>query len=223
MAADRRLTRRTFLSALLAGAAAVAAGCRNGGNFSLFGYTTEPPFDPNIQSVYIPTFKLMPVVTTPLRNLDVEMTDAVVKELTARKTPIKVVSDPCRADTELIGTIVGVSKGVFNRNLQALPLESELYLTVEVVWRDLRTGEILSNPKPPKRATAEPAPFDPSLQPPPPPDPNGTIPKPIPVRILATGRFLTQNGESMAVGEDAAVRKAARYIVNMMEAPWDAK
>lgn len=223
MGADHRLTRRLFLSALLAGTAAVATGCRNGGNFTLFGYTTEPQFDPNIRSVYIPIFKLAPVVTTPLRNLDVEMTDALVKELTARKCPIKVVSDPARADTELIGTIVQVRKAVFNLNRQALPLESELYIIVEVVWRDLRTGEILSNPKPPKRATPEPTAFDPSLQPPAPPDPNGALTKPIPVRISASGRFLTQNGESTATAEDAAVRKAAQFIVNMMEAPWDVK
>lgn len=223
MAADRRLNRRLFLSALLAGTAAVAAGCRNGGNFTLFGYTTQPQFDPNIRSVYIPTFKLAPVVTTPLRNIDVEMTDALVKELNARKCPIKVVSDPARADTELIGTIVGVRKAVFNRNRQALPLESELYITLEVVWRDLRTGEILSNPKPPKRATPDPTAFDPSLQPPAPPDPNGAFPKPVPVVITASGRFLTQNGESTATAEDAAVQKAARFIVNMMESPWDVK
>jgi hypothetical protein len=43
------------------------------------------------------------------------------------------------------------------------------------------------------------------------------------VRITAAGRFLTQNGESVSTAEDAAVRRAARYIVNMMEAPWDLK
>lgn len=222
MAADRRLSRRLFLATLLAVTAA-GVGCKNGGNFRVLGYTTEPPFDPNIQSVYIPAFQLKPVVTTPLRNLDVELTDAVVKELTGRKTPMKVISDPARADTELIGTIVQVSKPVFNRNIQALPLESELTIVVELVWRDLRTGEILTNPKAAKRANAEPGAFDPSLQPPAPPDPNGVIPKPIPVRITASGRFITQNGESVSTAEDAVVRKAARFIVNMMEAPWDAK
>lgn len=217
------VNRRRFLMSLFAGGALVAVGCRNGGNFSLFGYTTEPPFDPNIRSVYIPTFKLAPIVTTPLRNIDVEMTDALVKELTGRKTPIKVISDPARADTELIGTIVQISKPVLNRTVQALPLESELTVVVEVVWRDLRTGEILSNPKAARRATAEPQAFDPSLQPPAPADPNATFPTPLPVRIAASGRILTQNGESVATAEDAAVRKVARFIVNMMEAPWDAK
>ncbi len=222
MGDSRRLSRRLFLSALLAGTAA-GLGCRNGGNFSLFGYTTEPPFDPNIRSVYIPTFKLAPVVTTPLRNIDVELTDAVVKELTARKTPIKVISDPARADTELIGTIMLVNKSVPTRNLLALPLESELTIHVDLVWRDLRTGELLSNGKRPKRATPEPTAFDPSLQPPAPEDPNNLNKNPTPVRVTATGRVLTQSGETLATAEDAAVRKAARFIVNMMEAPWDLK
>ncbi len=222
MGSDRRLTRRLFLSTLLAGTAA-GLGCRNGGNFSLLGYTTEPPFDPNIRSVYVPTFKLAPVVTTPLRNIDVELTDAVVKELTGRKTPMKVVSDPARADTELIGTIMLVMKGVQSRTLQALPLESELTIHVDVVWRDLRTGEILSNPKKPKRATPDPVAFDPSLQPPAPEDPNNLSKLPVPVRVVASGRFLTQSGETVATAEDTAVRKAARFIVNMMESPWDLK
>lgn len=215
--------RRTFLAGLLTGTVALCTGCRNGGNFSLLGYTTEPPFDPNIRSVYIPTFKLMPVVATPLRNLDVEMTDAVVKELNARKCPIKVVSDPTRADTELIGTIVDVVKPVYSRTSQALPLESELIVVIEVVWRDLRTGEILTNPKGARRAAAEPQAFDPTLQPLAPTNPNAPFDQPVPVRITAAGRFLTQSGESVATGEDIAVQKAARYIVNMMEAPWNLK
>lgn len=219
MAANRHLTRRHFLAGLLAGTVA-AVGCRNGGNFSLLGYTTEPPFDPNIRSVSIPVFKLSPVVTTPLRNIDVELTDAVVKELTGRKTPIKVISDSRKADTELIGTITRVSKPILNFNGQALPLQSEVVLVVEVVWRDLRTGEILSNPKRPKPASPDPAAFDPSLQPPPPELPAQTA---IPVTITASGRFLIQNGESVSTAADAACQRAARYIVNMMEAPWDLK
>jgi hypothetical protein len=211
-----------FLASLLAGTAA-AVGCRNGGNFRLLGYTTEPPFDPDIRSVYVPTFKLSPIVGTPLRNIDVELTDAVVKELTARKSPMKVVSDPNRADTELIGTIRQVQKLVLNRTSQALPLETEVTLTVEVVWRDLRTGEILTNPKPPKRAAPESPVFDPSLQSPAPADPNGNFPQAVPVVIVAAGRALTPNGESISTGADAAVARAARFIVNMMEAPWDLK
>jgi hypothetical protein len=213
------MTRR-LLVALLAGAAAASVGCRTGGNVGLFGYTTEPPFDPDIRSVYVPVFKLAPVVTTPWRSLDVDLTEAVVEELNARKSPIKVISDPARADTELIGTIMLVQKNVTNRNQQNLPLESELALHIDVVWRDLRTGEILTNPKPPKPRPAPTGAFDPSIEPPPPPAPD---PAPKPVRVVATGRFLTQNGETGVTGSDMAVRQAARFIVNMMEKPWDLK
>ena len=212
------LTRRGFLTTLLGSAAVAAVGCRNGGNVCLLGYTTEPPFDPNVRSVYIPTFKLAPVVTNPLRTLDVDLTDAVVKELNSRRTPIKVISDPDRADTVLIGTVMQVTKNVLNRNQQNLPLESELVLGIDVVWRDQRTGELLTNPKPPKPRPTPTGAFDPSVEetPPPVPDPN-----PVPLRITVTGRFLTQNGESTATGADMAVRNAARSIVNMMEKPWD--
>ncbi len=210
------MNRRMWLGLIVSQVAGLTIGCRQGGNLSLFGYTTEPPFDPNIRSVYIPTFKLAPVVTSPLRSLDVDLTDAVVKELTSRKSPIKVVSDPARADTILIGTIADVRKTVLSLNQQALSMESELILGVDVVWRDQRTGEVLSNPKITKPSPGV-APFDPQAEASP------VIPndaEPVPVRVTVTGRWLAQNGETTVIGADAATRKAARLIVNMMETPW---
>jgi len=210
------MTRRRFAAAMLGGTAALLAGCERGGHIRFLGYTSAPPFDPNIRSVYLPVFKLAPVVTTPLRGLDVELTEAIVQELNSRKSPIKVISDSARADTILIGTIASVTKSNLSLNQQALPLESELSLTVDVVWRDQRSGEVLSNPrgkKPPSGAGA----FDPSAVATP------EVPKdeaPTPVRLTATGRFIIQNGESTATGADMAVKKMARLIVNMMEAPW---
>ncbi len=216
--------RRGFLAGLFASGCGLAVGCANGGNFTLFGYSTVPPFDPNIRSVYIPVFKLMPVVGSPYRSLDKDLTQAVVEELTARKCPIKVVSDSNRADTELIGTITLVYKNVPTRNLQALPQETELIISCEVVWRDLRTGNILTNDKVKKRAEPEPPAFDPSLQPPPPPDPNPKpADKPRALQITAKGRVLPQSGESIATAMDAACKQAARFIVDKMEAPWDLK
>ncbi|MEO2090969.1 MAG: hypothetical protein ABGY75_15940 [Gemmataceae bacterium] len=113
-----------------------------------------------------------------------------------------------------------VRKNVLNRNPQNLPLESEVVLVVDVVWRDLRSGEILTNSKLPAPAPSPAGAFDPSLPPDPPPAPD---PTPRPIRITATGRFITQNGESTTTGEDFAVRRAARSIVNLMERPWTAK
>jgi Lipopolysaccharide-assembly len=210
------MNRRRFLGLALGGLGVAVAGCQPGGHFGLFGYTTAPPFDNNIRSVCIPIFKLAPVVTSPLRNLDVELTDAVVKELNARKSPIRVVSNPTQADTILIGTIAGVNKGLQSYNQQALPLENELILTVDLVWRDQRTGEVLSNPKAKKPESGVGA-FDPSAV------KSEVVEKDVAaaaVRVTASGRFLIQNGESMSVGADTAVRKMAANIVNMMEAPW---
>ena len=211
------MNRRAWLISSAAVAACGALlGCQPGGHIGLFGYTSAPPFDPNIRSVCIPTFKLGQVVTTPLRGLDVELTDAVVKELNSRKSPIKVISDEARADTILIGTIALVVKQLQSYNQQALPLETDLLIGVDIVWRDQRTGEVLSNPRGGKPQTGATA-FDPTAV------KSDTIPgdvKAVPVRIQANGRFLIQNGESTATGADAATAKLARLIVNMMEAPW---
>lgn len=192
-------------------------GCR--GPMTLFGYTTEPPFDPNIRTVYVPAFKITPLVTTAERGLDRDLTDALVKELSARKSPMRVTSDRSRADTELIGTITRVTKMVQNRNQQNLTREAEITIEAEVVWRDLRTGDVLTTPKTPaqRTPTAPPSTFDPSREPPLPPPPNDAI---RPVSIVATGRVLPELGESNATANKSAVERLAHQIVNMMERDW---
>jgi hypothetical protein len=212
------MTRRQFLPILL-GLPALVAGCKGDGNFTLFGYTTRPTFDPNIRSVYIPVFKLDAFVTTTERKLDVDLTDEIVRELGRRKSPIRVVSDPTRADTELIGTIVQVQKTILNRNPSNLTREAEMAITADVIWRDLRTGDLLTNP--PTGSDAVPVPpsaFDPSLQAPPPRAPND---KPVPVRVVGVGRILPELGESNATGNKTATQRLAQQIVNMMEANWN--
>ena len=212
------MTRRKFLPLFL-GLPALALGCKGDGNFKLFGYTTKPTFDPTIRSVYIPQFKLNAFVTTTERKLDVDLTDEVVRELGRRKSPMRVVSDPTRADTELIGTIISVQKNVLNRNPQNLIREAEMVITVEVIWRDLRTGDLLSNPAPVATANTVPGnAFDPSIQLPPPPPPND---KPVPVRVTAVGRILPELGESNATADKTATQRLARQIVNMMECNWN--
>jgi hypothetical protein len=212
------MTRRKFLP-LFFGLPALALGCKGDGNFTLFGYTTRPNFDPTIRSIYIPVFKLNTFVTTTERKLDVDLTDEVVREIGRRKTPMRVVSDPTRADTELIGTIVYVQKTVLNRNPENLTREAEMAIGVDVIWRDLRSGDLLTNRAP--AVAANPAPanaFDPSIQIPPPPPPND---KPSPVRVTAVGRILPELGESNATADKTATRRLAVQIVNMMETNWN--
>lgn len=209
---------RRILIVVLAAVAAVVAvpGCQGTGDFSLFGYTTKPPYDEDIRSVYIPLFKTTAFHANPYRGIEADLTQEIVSELGRRRSPIRVVSDASRADTELIGTITQIQKLVFNRNLLNLNREYELRITAEVLWRDLRTGRVLSGRREPPEPT-NPAPFDPNLPPPPsPPVEQGATPIP----LVGIGRVLPELGGSTTTGQQTALRALAVQIVNMMESPW---
>ncbi len=225
-----RLSRRRFLRGVALGLAAAgpAAGCTSGRGFSVFGYQlgTEPLYDESVRSVYVPLFQNRVFQTTPYRNAEVELTRAVVREIGTR-TPFRVVSDPSRADTELRGCLVGITKTIANRNQQNQTREAELVFTVDVVWLDRRTGEALSNPRQkakgpgqtdrPVIAPQDVPVFDPSL---PPVVAFEDYPVAFPVRLTGRGRVLPELGESNATGEQMAINEAARQIVKMMEKPW---
>jgi Lipopolysaccharide-assembly len=202
------------LTPLLVAIALAPAGC-SGRGFTFAGYTVGPTTDPEIKSVYVPVFKMIAPATTPFRYLDQDITRAVVKELNTRPG-MRVVSNPDRADTELVGTIVRVDKLIFNRNPQNMWRDGDVQITVQIMWKDLRSGRILTNrgaPPPP----GEILPFDPNL--PVPPAVPVTV-APLPVSVTAAGRFVPELGETTTTGAQTAVDRIARQIVNMMEAPW---
>jgi hypothetical protein len=119
------------------------SSCEWDGNFTVLGYTTKPNYDDNIKSVYVPIFANI----TFRRGLEFDLTQAVIREIQL-KTPFKVVSNRECADTELTGKIINLNKLMLNRNQLNEVREAETTLTVEIVWRDLRTGEVLSQPRP---------------------------------------------------------------------------
>ena len=202
--------------AVIAGGLLVAAGCRGNGDVSLFGYSTAPPYDPDIRTVYIPVFKNPVFHTTPYRGIEVDITEEIVRELNSRRTPMRVVSDPAQADTELIGTVTNVSKIIRNPSLFFLPRDFDVIITCQVVWRDNRKARNLSGGvRPP--VVAPDAPFDPSREPPPPPGPELQA---LPSTVSGLGRVLPELGESNATGAQAATKQIARQVVNMMERPW---
>src|SRR5262245_16725590 len=118
------------------------ASCESGGHFTVFGYTTRPNYDPCIKTVYVPIFENQ----TFRRGFEFDLTRAVITAI-EQKTPFKVVSDRDKADTELTGSIVAFNKNILNRNQLNEQRETETVLTVAIVWKDLRSGEILSQPK----------------------------------------------------------------------------
>src|SRR5207249_5617323 len=93
-------------------------------------------------TVYVPIFKNY----TFRRGLEFDLTREVCKQI-EQKTPYKVVGSCDGADTELVGTITMANKNVITRNQLNEIREGETLLAVELVWRDLKTGEILSQPR----------------------------------------------------------------------------
>lgn len=207
-------TRRRFLAAM--GFGVIGAGCRSDGHFSFLGYSTRPNYDTSITSVHVPTFQNRVFQTTPHRQMEQHLTRAVIREIEAR-TPYKVIDNPEKADTELLGTIVDFFKIRTNVTQQNDVREAEYTLTVELVWRDLRDGRILTNPR---RTQGDVDPSElPAFDPNNVPLPRGPeVPRPI--RALATGRALPELGESSASAEKMVVDRMAIRIVSMMEKPW---
>ncbi len=195
-------TVRRYFSALLPLVALVLPSCTWDGNFTVLGYTTRPNYDTaNIHTVRVPIFKNL----TFQRGLEFDLTEAVVREIEA-KTPFKVVGEGCSADTELTGTIVTATKTLLNRTQFNEVREAETLMAVQIYWRDLRTGEILSQPKLPPGA------------PPPPPPPPGAPPPTVLVQSL--GHFIPELGQSLTTAHKENVDRLAVQIVSMMEAPW---
>lgn len=169
--------------------------CQNG-HINILGYTTEPVYDPNIRTVYVPiagniSFR---------RGIEFQLTQAVIREIET-SSPMKVVSCREEADTELLCKIVNWRKNVINANQLNEIREAEVGVAVEIVWRDLRTGaigDVLSLPKDKKIAT------------------------PPPLLVQPTGTFIPELGGSAVSADKQMIDNLARGIVFKMEVarPW---
>lgn len=146
----RRFSRRALLLAL-AGVGLSVPACEfsqlfawNGGKPTLFGYATAPNYDKRIKTVRIKIFKnptFWSVVPVP--GLEMQLTQALVRAIETN-TPYKVVAGD--ADTEISGSIISFIKLALNYNQLNEQRDVETTLTASVVWKNLRTGEILSAP-----------------------------------------------------------------------------
>lgn len=223
-----RVSPTPVLTGMVVAALAAAVGCQ-GGPPTIFGYQlgNSVLYDTSFQTIYVPTFANRAFQTTPYRGIEGDITRALLREI-GTKTPYTIVSDPARADTEIRGVVIAITKNILNRNQQNLIREEEVVLTVDLLWRDLRTGKNLSAPFQKKLNTsglppgpgpdAEPIPFDPSLPLPPSVPPDQTW---MPIRlVVSSGHVLPELGESITTGEQKAVSNLAVLIVSMMEKGW---
>jgi hypothetical protein len=155
----KRWSRRSVLLAM-AGLGLSIPACEmnklfswNGGNFVLFGYGTKPNYDCRFKTVRLKIFKNPTFwAVVPVPGLEMELTQALVRAI-EQNTPYKIVQGD--ADTEISGSIRSFTKVALNYNQLNEQRDVETTLVVEVLWKDLRTGEVLSTPA---QRAAEPLP-----------------------------------------------------------------
>ena len=101
------------------------------------GYTTIARTPPNVHTIYVPVFDNR----TFRRGSEFDLTRAIKTEI-LHKSDLRIASRH-RADSELIGEIVEIDESVLLEDLNDDIVASGVTVTVNIVWRDLRTGRTL--------------------------------------------------------------------------------
>lgn len=119
------------------GLSLTAAGCGyQGGDPG--GYSQTTLFRQDVRTVAVPIFESKSFH----RGVEFQLTKAIVQQIETT-TPYKVV-DAERADTVLEGQVVEVAlSNISSDSRAAIPQEQLYKVTVNFVWKDLRSGKIL--------------------------------------------------------------------------------
>lgn len=217
--------KRLFLAGL-SGLVMLLPACSQDGQFRVLGYTTRPNYKTEYRTVRVPIFKN----TTFRQGLEFDLTREVVNQI-GQKTPYKVVGCGEEADTELIGKITVANKAILNRNQLNELREAETILVVELLWRDLHTGEVLTKPHkgdggPLNLQTpglpAPTLPVGPDGQPVrlPPQLPNEPPGLPAIVSAQSLAHFIPEIGQSITTAYQDNIKRLATQIVSQMEESW---
>jgi hypothetical protein len=229
---------RATTAAMVAALSLLACSCGGGGDgVCILGYKAGPPFDRTIRTVRVPIFQN----ETFIRGIEFQLTELVDKEI-EKRTPWKVVGCEQDADTELTGVVTAYAKRLLVPSQLNEIRQGEITLGVYIVWRDLRTGQVLTRapglPPPPLPGEPPPEGLVPPMRgaPPvaglPPVSPNVALPPgllpghrdiiPLEDRVLIqrTVPFVPELGQSTATARLQVCEDLARQIVNSMELPW---
>lgn len=167
------------------------------------GYTVKSQYRGGIKTVAVPIFIRGKNVYR--RELEDRLTEAVVKRIEA-DTPYKVTVKE-RADTVLTGTIVNVNQRILSFNSDTGdPREMEITLKINFTWTDLRTGDTLVEKK------------DFLV--------SGDYVTEIPYEEDSDGKYVpdpdaeNRMTEDFFQGSENVINRAAKRIVETMEAPW---
>ena len=102
------------------------------------GYAHKELFPTDVRTVAVPIFENRSFY----QGMEFDLTEALVKEIELR-TPYKV-TDAGSADTIVHGVITAVDQDRLSRRSEGgVPQELELRITVNYVWKNLRTGQTL--------------------------------------------------------------------------------
>jgi hypothetical protein len=102
------------------------------------GYSTNPTYNTEYQTVFVPIFKNK----TFYQGLEFDVTKALINEIEAR-TPYKSLTTST-ADTTLEGTIISVDQAIVSRERETgLPQDMEFRITVDVVWKKSLTDKVI--------------------------------------------------------------------------------
>ncbi len=102
------------------------------------GYSWSSAHDESVRTVHVPMFGNK----TFFRGIEMELTDAIVKEIQAN-TPWRVVSQG-NADTVLSGTVTNSDlRAVSIGEGSGLVQEQGVEIVLEFAWRNNRTGKVI--------------------------------------------------------------------------------
>ena len=141
-----------------------------------------------VRTVYVPTF----TSSSFRRDVHLQLTEAVQKEILTR-THFRLAKE-FDADTRLTGRIVEIRKGVLGETRFDDPRQLEYSVAIEVIWEDLRSGQILAQQQFPVTAQM--------------------------TQLIATAQMTPEIGQSRASAEHEALSRLSQQIVDMMEMPW---
>ena len=173
-----QLTRRHLFATLFF---AAATGC------STYQIGTQSLYRPDVETVHVPIFES----NSYRRGLGEQLTEAVIKEIEL-KTPYKAV---CAADADsmLSGRIIAAVKRVQAEEINDVPRDIEVDLTVQIRW-ETRHGDLLRQ----------------SL----------ALPIPPVLQIEQAANLIPEGGPSIATAHQQAISMLAEQIVSQMEYPW---
>jgi len=127
------------IAGLLGAMWAAAAGCSSD---PTKGYSFSSSFSTDVRTVHVPIFEN----PTFARGLEIELTDAIIKEI-QRTTPWTVAASDS-AQTQLTGKINDAQlRRLSTGRGSGLAQELAYTITVEFEWKDARNGKVLVSRK----------------------------------------------------------------------------